>query len=159
MAKKIDVVTGVIAATMLTFGIMSGCAENNDTEAGVDESVVQEQQSQKDFDGFNCVDTGSGMFYIETPDGTSENGNVPKLLVEEDTWMMQIGCGSEDMDYAKCMVYIDGMENCELVTSDMMQSVLNLEGDAFAPGIHTVEVVAMDGDTVTIYKSAQYEVV
>ena len=159
MAKKINIITGIVAATALTLGIMTGCTENNDADAGVDEPVAQEQQSQKDFDGSNCVDTGSGMFYIETPDGASENGNVPKLLVEEDTWVMQIGCGSEGMDYAKCMVYIDGMENCELVTSDMMQSVLSLEGDAFASGIHTVEVVAMDGDVVTIYKSAQYEVV
>ena len=138
---------------------MTGCAENNDADAGIGEPVAQKQQSQKDFDGYNCVDTGSGVFYIATPDGTSENGNIPKLIVEKDTMLMQIGCGTEGMEYAKCVVYIDGMKNCELVAEDMMQSSLDLDGDELASGIHTVEVVAMDNDIVTIYKSAQYEVV
>jgi len=149
-------ILAMAAAGVLAMALV-GCGGSESNEGGSLDAPAQEQV-QKDFDGSSFSDTGAGTFYISTPAGTSEGGNIPQLIVEKDTALTQIGCGTEGMEYASCMVYIDGMESEELVTSDMMQGSLTLSGDALAPGVHTVEVVKMDGDSPAIYKIAQYEV-
>ena len=139
MVKKF---IGIIVVAVLTLGVMTGCGE-----------------PKKDFDGSNYTDTGNGELYIVTPDGTSEDGNVPKLIVEKDTVLTQIGCETNGMEYAKCVVYVDGMENGEMITDDMCYNTISLTEDELSEGVHTVEVVATDGEAITIYKSGQYEVV
>lgn len=144
------------AAGVLAMALV-GCGGSETNKSNAPEPAKQEQ-SKKDFDGSAFSDTGDGVFYISTPDGTSENGNVPKLIVEKDTALMQIGCGTDGMEYAECAVYVDGMESDSLVVSDMMQSSINLQGDALKEGVHTVELVKMEGDAPVIYKIAKYEV-
>ena len=149
-------VFAVMAASALAL-CMVGCGSSENGESEVPEPAKQEQV-KKDFDGSAFSDTGDGVFYISTPDGTSENGNVPKLIVAKDTALMQIGCGTDGMEYAECAVYVDGMENDSLVVSEMMQGSINLQGDALKEGVHTVELVKMEGGAPVVYKIAQYEV-
>ena len=135
-------VVSIIVTVALTLGVMTGCEE-----------------SKKDFDGSNYTDTGKGELYFVTPDGTSENGNVPKLITKENPLLYSIGCETNGMEYTKCVVYVDGMKNGEIVASDMSYSTICLTDDELSEGVHTVEVVATDGETVTVYKTGQYEVV
>ena len=156
MVKK-SIVIGMAIASALVLG-MVGCNDNSIVEDGSD--VQAQEQVQKDFDGAGCVDTGDGTFYIKTPDGSSEDGYIPKLIVKSANSVIQIGCGTDGMAYESCMVYVDGIEIQELVTSDRMQSSLTISGHALTTGVHIVEVVNVDDEgTVTIYKTAQYEVV
>lgn len=156
MVKK-SMVIGMAIASALVLG-MVGCNDNSIVDDGSDAQT--QEQVQKDFDGAGCVDTGDGTFYIKTPDGSSEDGYIPKLIVKSANSVIQIGCGTDGMAYESCMVYVDGIEVQELVTSDRMQSSLTLSGHALTTGVHTVEVVNVDDEgTVTIYKTAQYEVV
>jgi len=43
--------------------------------------------------------------------------------------------------------------------AERAQDALYLGGDELASSIHTVGFVVMDGDTPTVYKRAQYEIV
>lgn len=139
MARKL---IGVIMIAVLTLGVMAGCGE-----------------SKKDFDGSNYTNTGKGELYIVTSDGTSEGGNVPKLITGENPLLVSIGYETSGMEYTQCVVYIDGMKNGEVVVSDMSCGTICLTGDELSEGVHTVEVVATKDEKVTIYKFGQYEVV
>lgn len=125
-----------------------------------EEAVQEEEQAEpveKDFDGTGMTETGDCTFYLATPGGTSENGNVPQVVADGYD-SMQIGYEIWDGDGTVCTIYVDGMEN-KKDNAGNVQSSIDLSGDALAEGVHTVELVAMEGDEVKIYKSGQYEIV
>lgn len=72
---------------------------------------------------------------------------------------MQIGLNYDGGDGTLCTVYIDGIEVQKLNAADRAQNSITIQGDSVADGVHKVEMVAMDGDKVTLYKSAEYEIV
>ena len=111
------------------------------------------------FDGSSFVDTGDGEMILRTAGGTSENGNVPQAAVKKGTTFMQIDIEYHGGNGAVCKVYVDGIDNMPMNAAENIQSTLTLQGDALDAGVHTVEMVAMDGDEPVIYKKAQYEIV
>lgn len=130
---------------------LSGCGGSQDSEAPAQEEAAL------DFDGSGMEDAGAGRIVLSTPSGTSEGGAVPQLDAT-DADVVQIGLDYWDGDGTECVVYVDGMENSTMRAGNS-QTTISLSGDALAEGTHTVEVVAMDGDSPAVYKSAQYEVV
>ena len=63
------------------------------------------------------------------------------------------------MDGSVCTVYVDGVENSTVNAGEMSQNGIVIGEGATEPGVHTVELVKMDGDAPAIYKVAQYEAV
>ena len=139
----------VVLAASLALGI-AGCSGG-----GVTQGESEQQQTALDFDGSGMSDTGAGTMVLYTEGGTSEGGNVP--AIPSGYSLTQIGVDYWDGDGTQCTVYVDGMENTKITAANVQQPV-DLEGAALEPGTHTVEVVGMDGETVTVYKSAQYQV-
>ena len=115
--------------------------------------------SQAAFDGSSFVDTGDGEMTLKTAGGTSEGGNVPQIAGKSGRTMMQIGVSYKGGDGSVCTVYVDGSEVTKMNASERVDSTVTLEGDALTDGVHTVELVCMDGDAPKIYKKAQYEIV
>ena len=111
------------------------------------------------FDGSSFADTGDGEMTLKTAGGTSEGGNVPQIAGKSGRTMMQIGVSYKGGDGSVCTVYVDGSEVTKMNASERVDSTVMLEGDALADGVHTVELVCMDGDAPKIYKKAQYEIV
>ena len=66
---------------------------------------------------------------------------------------------TEGMDGSVCTVYVDGVENSTVNAGEMSQNGIVIGESATEPGVHTVELVKMDGDAPAIYKVAQYEAV
>ena len=97
--------------------------------------------------------------FLYTPGGTSENGNVPQVAIKKGTTLTQIDINYRDGDGSVCTVYVDGIENTKMNASKFIQSTLTLQGSDLDDGVHTVEMVAMDGDTPTICRKELYEVV
>lgn len=112
--------------------------------------------AQKDFDGSAYSDTGEGTMYLATAGGTSEGGNVPQIA---SGGTMSIDVVTEGMDGSVCTVYVDGVENSKVNAGEMSQNGIVIGEGATEPGVHTVELVKMDGDVPAIYKVAQYEAV
>ena len=154
--KKLILLFG---AAMLMCATLFGCGSSNaDTQNDASEENDAKNASAKDFDGSNCVDTGEGTMIISTPGGTSEGGNIPQVAGSKDIALTQFTVELEGMDNSICTLYVDGMENDKFNACDTQRTFTLYEND-LTEGIHTVELVRMDGDTVEIYKSAQYEIV
>ncbi len=137
--------------------------KTNDAQKEVSANKEEaKEESNKDFDGSSFSDMGSGTFFISTPSGTSQDGNVPVFLKDSGTLMTEVGYSSREMDGTHLTYfYIDGMENDKDQISDTDGSLI-VNGDMLSDGTHTVEAVQYDTDeptgNVITYKSASYEV-
>ena len=157
-------ITLAALATVLAFAL-AGCGGSSQPSASstsassVSASSAAASSSAASFDGSSFTDTGDGTMILRTAGGTSENCNVPQVAVKKGTSFMQISIEYHGGNGAVCKVYVDGVENTPMNASENIQSTLTLQDDALTAGVHTVEMVAMDGDTPTIYKKAQYEAV
>lgn len=146
-----------VAASLVVALSFAGCGSTTPEGTAEEPAAQQEEQAaQVDFDGAGLEDTGAGTMYLSSAAGTTEDGNVPEI-VADGMDLMQIGINYFDGDGSVCTVYVDGMENTRL-NAGSVQMQLELTGSALEPGTHKVEVVAQDGDTVTIYKSAEYKI-
>lgn len=172
MKKKI-VSLLIVSCIILSSAI--GCGSKNETQSKDNSTSAQtnqvaseskesepEEESNKDFDGSGMSEIGNGTFYISTPGGTSEDGNVPVFLDAERTMMTEVGYSAREMDGTHLTYfYIDGMENDKDQISDTDGSLI-INGDMLSEGTHTVEAVQYDTDeptgNVITYKSATYEV-
>lgn len=119
---------------------------------------------EKDFDGSAYSEMGEGTFYLSAASGTTENGEVIKVLAEKDTILMQIGAEAWDFDGSYISYfYVDGIYYDKEYISVGMQTSITLEKDMLSPGVHTVELVQFENDdengTVVTYKSGQYEII
>ena len=145
---------------------LAGCGGSSSSSASAASSSASSAASAasstsvvKDFDGSKYSDTGSGEMYIRTPGGTSENGNIPQVASTENAALKTFDINYKGGDGTVCTVYVDGVENMKMNASERMQTSLFIKDSALDNGVHTVEMVAMDGDNVKIYKKAQYEIV
>lgn len=96
--------------------------------------------------------------FLKTAGGTTEDGNIPEIAAKPGA-IMQIELDTKGMDGSVCTVYVDGIENEKMNAGERVQQVLTIQGDAVEAGVHTVELVKMDGDKPVIYKMAQYKMV
>lgn len=140
-------------------GSSSSSASAVSSNASSAASAASSTSAAKDFDGSKYSDTGAGEMVLRTRGGTTENGNVPQVAISNNTVSTQFDIQYSGGDGSVCTVYVDGVENTKMNASDRNQSMLTLQDSALDNGIHTVEMVAMDGDNVNIYKKAQYEIV
>lgn len=141
--------------------------KNNETKTEsteeASEAETPKEETDRDFPSGDYSDLGNGKFSIQTEGGDSAERITPVLFVTEDDILIQIGYCAEEMDGSHLSyIYVDGMENAKEQLGEMVQGTLDLQDDALAKGVHTVEVVQYDTDepsgNVITYKSCQYEV-
>lgn len=153
---------GSVACAAMLAATLGGCSGGDQGNADSGDAQQQEVQqggadgqAAKDFDGSGFSDTGEGTMYLSTAGGTSEGGKIPQIA---SAGAVTIDVVTEGMDGSVCVVYVDGVENSQMNAGERGQSGIVLTGPALEPGVHTVELVKMDGDKVAVYKVAQYEV-
>lgn len=135
-------------------------AQSADTgDAGKAET---ETVQKVDFDGSGYSEMGAGDFAIQTPSGSSEDGSVPFIFADSDTYMDSFGYTGFDADGSHLTyIYVDGMEQAKEQIADF-QSSIDLTGDLLKEGVHKVEFVQYDTDdpsgNVIMYKTASYEI-
>lgn len=122
------------------------------------DNVVQNFITPKDFYNAGYIDTGEGIFYIVTSNGISKNENIPKMPVKKNNSTIEIEYCIEGMQTMQCILYVDGMKKHELVSGNEIRNSLILSSENLTPGIHTVEIVAIENKIVIAYKIAQYEI-
>ena len=155
MKRPVALAAVAIAATLG----LAGCG-GTDTQTGETVDQPAQEQVALDFDGNGLSDTGSGTMTLATAGGSTEGGNVPEIANPGANALISIEIDYEGGDGSVCDVYVDGMSIDTQINADeyLGQYSIALSGDALAPGEHTVEVVSMDGDSVSIYKTATYSV-
>lgn len=124
--------------------------------------AATETVQKVDFDGSGYSEMGAGDFAIQTPSGSSEDGSVPFIFADSDTYMDGFGYTGFDVDGSHLTyIYVDGMEQAKEQIADF-QSSIDLTGDLLKEGVHKVEFVQYDTDdpsgNVIMYKTASYEI-
>ena len=145
----------LIAVITLSMSLMlAACGGTDSGEESTEPAAIE-----KDFEG-SYSDMGEGVFYLSTPAGTSENGDVPVMTVTSGTSITQIGYYAE-LGESVTYIYLDGVE-VDKGNMGMRQGTITLDGDSIGEGTHIVEAVQYaDGDTsgeVVLYKKAQFEI-
>lgn len=154
----------VSACLFLTIFALAACGSSSSSSSTSKKSTSKASKKTETPAILKQTDTGNGTMYIETADGTSENGNVPKILLEGDESVLQIGFAAQNFDSSKyTYFYIDGkLSTKEQIGADLTEGSLDLSGDALSEGKHTVQAVQYDGSdesgNVIACHSAQYEV-
>ena len=162
----------------LSLGLLVACgggdnSKNSDNQSQSDISTEQNNATKpedpadfgepdKDFIGDSYSDMGDGTFLLVNASGTTENGNTIVQYIDSDTILDKIGYEAWEFNgSALSYIYIDGM----LVEQEQLgdtQSSLELTDELLSVGIHKVEVVQYEGDsvegTVITYNSASYEI-
>jgi len=156
---------------VFTLGLI-GCGRNIQETPDVNDNDIKKQteiEEDPDFESefkFPEVQSkvGDGTIYVSTPAGTSENNNVPVVMLDKDTSITQIGLNAENFDGSKVSyVYINKKFVAKMQLGEMTQTTLDLEGDLLNPGTYTVSAVQFDNDDpntgkVIQFAETQYEV-
>ena len=113
------------------------------------------------FDGSAYSDIGAGVFMLTGASvGNTADGNVIRIEAAPNLEQVMISVEYSGGDGSLGTIYVDGVEHMKMnASAESTQDMFYFAGDELAPGIHTVEFVVMDGDTPTVYKRAQYEIV
>lgn len=155
----------VSACLILTIFALAACGSSGSSNSSSSKKSTSDSNTKTETPAIlKQTDTGNGSMYIETADGTSENGNVPKILLEGDESVLQIGFAAQNFDSSKfTYFYVDGkLSTKEQIGADLTEGSLDLSGDALSEGKHTVQAVQYDSSdesgNVTACHSAQYEV-
>ena len=128
--------------------------------ASASSSSASSSVAAKDFDGSKYSEAGDCSFWLRSKAGDNKDGSVMQLAVPKNMVSTQIDIACENGDGSVCTVYVDGIENRKVnVTEQETREIIDLAGTALDSGVHDVELVQMDGDTPTIYKKTQYEIV
>lgn len=161
--KKLFLCFSVIICGLL---LVTGCdSTKNDTSKSEDKNA-SEEVLKKDIPEGEYNDMGNGEFYVSTPSGTSENGNIPVFFVDEDTLAdkvyesgVDLGINAGGFDGSKLStIYVDGISQGTEQLADTQTSLFVSE-KLTTVGVHKVEVLQFDdNNNVVTYKSAQYEI-
>lgn len=161
--KKLFLCFFVIICGLL---LVTGCdSTKNDTSKSEDKNA-SEEVLKKDIPEGEYNNMGNGEFYVSTPSGTSENGNIPVFFVDEDTLAgkvyesgVDLGINAGGFDGSKLStIYVDGISQGTEQLADTQTSLFVSE-KLTTVGVHKVEVLQFDdNNNVVTYKSAQYEI-
>ena len=163
--KKSLTLTTSLTIILLILITLTGCSSNNSVPSGTNtENGVQ--KLEKDIPEGNFSDMGAGTFYLRTISGTSENGNIPVIYVDEDylagnkfAMEVDVGITTRDFDATKLStIYVDGVSQEKEQLGDTDTSIY-VSVDLTTVGTHKVEVLQFDDENnVITYKSAEYEI-
>lgn len=173
--RGVDIAIGAVCIVIIACAFWAGFESGrqsvvHDMQQAIDqasekleESYRQTQEQMQDsrdtFDGSGYSETGAGAVTLHTAAASGKEGSVLTVEVGERELYRSIGIDYLGGDGAMCSVYVDGSKATMMSAGEDVTSVLPLSGSMLDPGVHTVEVVALEGDAATVYKSAQYEVV
>ncbi|TCP24915.1 hypothetical protein EV207_12218 [Scopulibacillus darangshiensis] len=105
------------------------------------EQAASEKKSKYPFPS-DTTAKGNGKVVIETPAGSSENGNVPVLFVDKNTSFTQTDIDLSNFEGDKqTYIYVNKKFVQAEQVGEETATTLDLEGDLLKPGIYTVTAV------------------
>ncbi|MBR2587577.1 hypothetical protein IKE71_04380 [Candidatus Saccharibacteria bacterium] len=153
----------VVALVVVTLFALVGCGSSPQKDqtprAGEEKSYTSNMTiGEKEFDGSAFSDAGQGTVVLRTAGGTSENGNVPEIPAVANGGS-QLGLDLEGGDGSVCTLYVDGVSNDKFNFGERSTVTFTVVAEQLHEGVHTVELVKMDGEKPAIYKKAEYKCV
>lgn len=107
--------------------------------------------------------TGKGEIIVSTTGGTSEEGNVPVLIVAKETALEQIGVYFKNFQGDKeVFLFINKVFAGRLKGGEYAHTTLNLQGNNLRPGGYTVSAIQYENNDptgkVVEYSEARYKI-
>ncbi len=164
MKKILNLMTSLMIILLILI-TLTGCSSNNSTTNDINTNNAI-TELKKDIPEGDFSEIGEGTFYLNTLSGTSENGNIPVIYVDENylagkQFAMEVGVGitTRDFDATKLStIYVDGVSQEKEQLGDTDTSIY-VSANLSTVGIHKVEVLQFDDENnVITYKSAEYEI-
>jgi hypothetical protein len=135
----------VLAVTLL------GCGEEAKQERSPEQDSQETATKTSEYPFPANTDTiGSGNVVVKTPSGTSEDGNIPVLFVQENTAYVDIGVDLENFSGDKeVFLYINKIFVYKTQGGELIQTGIGLEGDNLKPGEYTLSAVQYEDNDPT----------
>ncbi|WP_459503591.1 hypothetical protein [Bacillus sp. C1] len=136
--------------TGLSALLLFGCSAPNgkeETQSAKEEQVVNASDESVMPFPEGTTPMGEGKVKVITPDGTSEDGNIPTVFIKKDTLIQQVELELANFQNDKeTFVFVDHIfEDKHRVTS-MMQTTVKLKQETLETGYHTVTAVQFENN-------------
>ncbi|MCI0767649.1 hypothetical protein [Bacillus sp. TL12] len=130
--------------------LLVGCGVSNEKEEA--QSIKEEQvvnASDESVTSFpeGTMPIGEGKVKVITPDGTSEDGNIPTVFVKKDALIQQVELELTNFQKDKeTFVFVDNIFEDKHHVTSITQTTVELKQKTLEAGYHTVTAVQFENN-------------
>ncbi|MBE7148699.1 hypothetical protein FUT12_14095 [Bacillus mycoides] len=130
--------------------LLVGCGtpkEKEDAQSNQEEQVVNASDENMVVFPEGAVPIGEGKVKVTTPDGTSENGNIPTVFVKKDTLIQQVELELSNFQNDKeTFVFVDQIFADKHQVTSTTQTTVQLKEKTLETGSHTITAVQFENN-------------
>ncbi|MDA2211719.1 hypothetical protein [Bacillus cereus] len=136
--------------TGLSVLLLVGCGapqEKEDAQSNQEEQVVNASDENMVVFPEGAMSIGEGKVKVITPDGTSENGNIPTVFIKKDTLIQQVELELSNFQSDKeTFVFVDQMYTDKHQVTSTTQTTVQLKEKTLETGSHTITAVQYENN-------------
>lgn len=130
--------------------LLVGCGtpkEKEDAQSNQEEQVVNASDENMVVFPEGAVPIGEGKVKVTTPDGTSENGNIPTVFVKKDTLIQQVELELSNFQNDKeTFVFVDQIFADKHQVTSTTQTTVQLKEKTLETGSHTITAAQFENN-------------
>ncbi|ALC53223.1 hypothetical protein CN899_19565 [Bacillus thuringiensis] len=136
--------------TGLSVLLLVGCGapqEKEDAQSKQEEQVVNASDENMVVFPEGAISIGEGKVKVITPDGTSENGNIPTVFIKKDTLIQQVELELSNFQSDKeTFIFVDQMYTDRHQVTSTTQTTVQLKEKTLETGSHTITAVQYENN-------------
>lgn len=130
--------------------LLVGCGapqEKEDAQSKQEEQVVNASDENRVVFPEGAMSIGEGKVKVITPDGTSENGNIPTVFIKKDTLIQQVELELSNFQSDKeTFIFVDQMYTDRHQVTSTTQTTVQLKEKTLETGSHTITAVQYENN-------------
>ncbi|MEC2496409.1 hypothetical protein P9W82_23270 [Bacillus cereus] len=139
--------------TGLSVLLLVGCGapqEKEDAQSKQEDQVVNASDENMVVFPEGAMSIGEGEVKVITPDGTSENGNIPTVFIKKDTLIQHVELELSNFPSDKeTFVFVDQMYTDKHQVTSTTQTTVQLKEKTLETGSHTITAVQYENNDPT----------
>ncbi|HDR3895164.1 hypothetical protein ACQVTU_02480 [Bacillus cereus] len=136
--------------TGLSVLLLVGCGapqEKEDAQSKQEEQVVNASDENMVVFPEGAMSIGEGKVKVITPDGTSENGNIPTVFIKKDTLIQQVELELSNFQSDKeTFIFVDQMYTDKHQVTSTTQTTVQLKEKTLETGSHAITAVQYENN-------------
>jgi hypothetical protein len=136
--------------TGLSVLLLVGCGapqEKEDAQSKQEEQVVNASDENMVVFPEGAMSIGEGKVKVITPDGTSENGNIPTVFIKKDTLIQQVELELSNFQSDKeTFIFVDQMYTDKHQVTSTTQTTVQSKEKTLETGSHTITAVQYENN-------------
>jgi len=130
--------------------LLVGCGtpkEKEDAQSNQEEQVVNASDENMVVFPEGVMPVGEGKVKVITPNGTSENGNIPTVFIKKDTLIQQVELElSNFQNDIETFVFVDKVYADKHQVTSTTQTTVQLKEKTLETGSHTITAVQYENN-------------